>query len=90
MNTHDFAHVESAPLRAYLTGQPGGMTAAEALDYSMDCLEADLRAEETGMGIAIHPKAMKIRESAFEDAREAFRESDLDATRDLLRTMWSH
>lgn len=87
---HDpFGHVENTRLRAYLTEQPGGMTAAEALDYSADCLEADIRADESGMESAPPIEALNERERCYEAARAAAAEGYPEGIRLALWDMWS-
>jgi hypothetical protein len=83
-----FGHVEDARLRAYLEDAPGGMTHAEALDYSADCLEADIRADESGMECAPPIDALNARELAYEAARRAAVAGYPEDIRSALRSMW--
>lgn len=84
-----FGHVANTALRAYLNQESGGMTQNEALDYSEDCLEADIRADESGMESAPPIKVLNARESAFDAAKRAYKGQDNDGVLRELRRMWS-
>lgn len=81
----EFAHVTEPRMRAYLEGTPGGFYTAEALAHSADCLEADIRADESGMECAPPIEVLSARETAYETARHALTDRD---TLEWLQAMW--
>ena len=83
-----FAHVSNDALSNYLRGADR-LSHRAAFDYSTDCLEADIRADESGMECAPPIAALNAREAAHERARLALESNDLDGVRAALQDMWN-
>lgn len=90
LNNDPFGHVEDEFLRGVLNGDVSEDALCTALNMTADALEADIRADESGMESAPPIECINAREEAYQNAVDAWNEDgDMMESLEYLKRFWS-